>query len=183
MKKKRIRVVKVNITGEITPETLTAMDGNGNSLVEILRECNRPDVRLEIMLSSPGGDIDVGMTIYEMLLTTRAQVSITGYGIVASIAVLIFMGGEERILTPGTRMFVHPGSVMSPTPESIFTLSSKAVELQHLHKWYCEQIFNGAVEGKINIEKVFELCNKDSFFSAYEALDLGIATKIELYER
>lgn len=185
MKRKRSKqVVKVNIVGEITPETLTERDGHGFTLLDIIRATDSPRFRLEIFLSSPGGDIDTGMAIYEALRTTEADVHIYGYGIVASIAVLIFMGGDERVLTPGTRMFLHPGTYMSEIPESILTIKAKTAELAGLHTWYCETLFERAkaAGGKVEIKDIFDMCDKDSFFSAHRALEMGLATKIRLYE-
>lgn len=180
-RKQRQQVVKINITGEINPETLTTRDGQGFNILDVIRATDSPKYRLEVFLSSPGGDIDTGMAIYEAFRTSKADVHIYGCGIVASIAVLIFMGGDERVLTPGTRMFLHPGSVMSEIPENIFTVKAKSAELITLHDWYCEQLCSRA-NGKCELKEITDLCDKDSFFSADKALELGLATKICLYQ-
>jgi len=179
MRVKPKRIVKMTILGEITPETLrqfvhgTAPDGEDGFLKN-----DKPGVRIEITLSSPGGDIDVGMAIYELIRTAAAKVAIVGYGIVGSIAVLIFMAAKERILSAGTRLFLHPGTIMSDIPENIFTMRAKSQELMILHKWYTDQISSRAFTDPAAIA---DLCDKDTFMDAQEAKRLGIATWILLY--
>lgn len=173
-------VNSIAIIGEITAETLDdfmyGKNGDGGFL-----KYNQSGTRLEITLSSPGGDIDVGMSIYEMLRCAAAEVAITGYGIVGSIAVLIFMGAAERRLSAGTRVFLHPGSAMSEIPESIFTIRAKSKELLVLHDWYVQQIVDRVYATGADATAIDELCGKDTFLSADEALKKGIATEVVLY--
>jgi ATP-dependent Clp protease protease subunit len=182
---KKKKVIRLSIVGEIGPDTISAKDENGLTIVDVIKLCNSPAFQLEISLSSPGGDIDVGMTLYELLRCSKAHVVIEGYGIVASIAVLIFMAGDKRVLSPGTRLFVHPGSIMSDMPENIFTVKVKANELMGLHTWYCEQLYSRAaiVRSQVKLGDIRALCDKDSFFGADEALDMGIATHVTPYAK
>jgi ATP-dependent Clp protease protease subunit len=168
----------MSINGEINDETLSKFLQGVQGVEPGFHDVNDSGNRIVITLSSPGGDVDVGMSIYELLRTADAEIVIHGYGIVGSIAVLIFMGADKRVLTPGTRFFVHPGSAAAAFPENIFSVNAKSAELMFLHRWYCEQL---AARSGTDVNTVSYMCDRDTFLSAHDALKFGFATHLDLY--
>jgi ATP-dependent Clp protease protease subunit len=180
MKKPRKDIVKMAIAGEIDDRAMgTFLYGTSLSPdPDGFLDNDGPNTVFDITLSSPGGDIDVGVAMFEMLRSSKAEVNITGYGCVGSTAVLIFMAGHKRTLTPGTQVFMHPGTIAIDPPESIFTVEAKTKGIIQLHDWYCEQLAN---RSGCDYKIIYELCKKDTFLTAAACKHLGIATHLKLY--
>jgi len=62
---------------------------------------------LMIMFSSPGGDINPGLTMYEFLRTFPIPVTMCNVGAVESIACVVFLGADNRIALPHTHFKLH----------------------------------------------------------------------------
>lgn len=60
-----------------------------------------------LMLSSPGGSIDYGITLYNFLRALPCIVFTHNIGSVESIANIVFLAGEKRFATPFSRFLLH----------------------------------------------------------------------------
>ncbi len=75
------------------------------------------DKPIIIHLNSPGGLIDQGFAIYDLIKQSRKQVCIIGYGIVASMASVILQAADTRLLMPNSSLMVHNATLsVSDTP-------------------------------------------------------------------
>jgi len=90
------------IAGEINYELAKAFFAT-------LAEC-RPGVKLVANICSGGGDVEVGYAIHDALRTWPWGCTTVGFGMVGSIAAVIFCAGEERLLSPNTMILIHPMS-------------------------------------------------------------------------
>lgn len=168
-----MKTLKYTIVGEINSYKV-------RKLANFLAKNDRAGVTIDITLSSGGGHTDSGVAMYELLKTCKAAVIMTAYGIVGSIAVLIFMAAKKRYMTPGCRLYLHQGTIGSGYPEPIFSNREQAEEHVRCHRWYCEQI--SEVSGA-DLSAVAKFCAGDHFFSARESVKLGFATKIKFYNK
>lgn len=95
--------------GDIVDDELTAAWYGGNYPQEIADFMNSlaPNEPVTIYFNSPGGDVFAGMAIYNIL--KRHQGKKTGYvdGMAASIASVIFMACDERVVNTGAQLMVH----------------------------------------------------------------------------
>lgn len=64
---------------------------------------------VQLVISSGGGDWRAGFSIFDLMAWSRLPVYTTGVGLVASMALVIFMAGEagHRVLTPHTALLSH----------------------------------------------------------------------------
>lgn len=62
---------------------------------------------IEVHISSQGGDVDTGIAIYNYLKNHRAKITTKVYSQAASIASIIFLAGDKRVMLEGTTIFVH----------------------------------------------------------------------------
>lgn len=95
--------------GDIVDDELTAAYFGGSCPQEIADFMNSltPNEPLTIYFNSPGGDVFAGLAIYNIL--TRHAGKKTGQvdGMAASIASVILMGCDDRIVNTGAQIMVH----------------------------------------------------------------------------
>ena len=63
--------------------------------------------RIHLMLSSPGGSVFHGLSIYNLLRGTPIEVITYNFGTVDSIGVVIFCAGAKRVTVPHSRFLIH----------------------------------------------------------------------------
>lgn len=62
---------------------------------------------ITVYLSSDGGYVDYGMSIYDVIKNSSLKIAIVGHGSVSSIASIIFQAADLRILYPSTCFLIH----------------------------------------------------------------------------
>ena len=62
---------------------------------------------IKLLINSPGGSVFDGLAIYNMLADVRSKVTVEVQGMAASIASVIAMAGDTRVMREGTFMMVH----------------------------------------------------------------------------
>ena len=130
----------------------------------------------EIMLriNSPGGDVMDGLTITNYLLQHPAKVSVRIDGQAASIASVIMMAGEERVMGMGTSVFVH---------DPISGLIGDADEMRKMAD-ELDTVRDGIIEvyqSRVNLsrEELITLMRDDTRMTADEAVTWGFATAMD----
>jgi ATP-dependent protease ClpP protease subunit len=63
--------------------------------------------RIHLMLSSPGGSVFHGLSVYNFLRGAPIEVYTYNFGIVDSIGVVIFCSGSKRFSVPHARFLIH----------------------------------------------------------------------------
>jgi len=64
--------------------------------------------RIHLMLSSPGGSVFHGLSIYNYLRGAPFETHTYNFGSVDSIGVVIFCAGKRRLSVPHARFLIHP---------------------------------------------------------------------------
>jgi ATP-dependent Clp endopeptidase proteolytic subunit ClpP len=62
---------------------------------------------IHLMLSSPGGSVFHGMSIFNFLRGAPIQVTTYNFGSVDSIGVVIYCAGSKRVTVPHSRFLIH----------------------------------------------------------------------------
>jgi ATP-dependent Clp protease protease subunit len=93
----------VLIFGEITSELAMA------TTAQLLALASDSDAPIRVVLHSPGGHVESGDTIHDVIRFIRPEVKIIGTGWVASAGALIFVAArrEHRYALPNTRFMLH----------------------------------------------------------------------------
>jgi Protease subunit of ATP-dependent Clp proteases len=128
---------------------------------------------ISVWLNSPGGDVFAGSQIYTMLKEYAGKVSVRIDGLAASAASVIAMAGDEIIMSPVAMMMIH-------NPATV--IFGEAADLQSGIKMLSEvkeSIIN-AYEQKTNLprNKISNMMDAETWFSAQKAVELGFADKI-----
>ena len=79
---------------------------SANSLVKALAELTDID-EINVYINSCGGEVGEGLAIYNALKRHSAKVTTYCDGLAASIASVIFMAGDERVMSNSSLLFVH----------------------------------------------------------------------------
>jgi ATP-dependent Clp protease, protease subunit len=67
---------------------------------------------LTMIVNSPGGYVNAGFSLIDVMNGSRAEIRTVGLGILASMGLLIFIAGKKgrRLLTPNTMVMSHQWS-------------------------------------------------------------------------
>jgi ATP-dependent Clp protease, protease subunit len=108
---------KVLVFGAITDKVARDVTGR---LLALAGDSDKP---IDVYVNSPGGHVESGDTIHDMIrfVDAAAPVRIIGTGWVASAGALIFLAGvkERRFCLPNTRFLLHQpmGGVRGPATD------------------------------------------------------------------
>jgi ATP-dependent Clp endopeptidase proteolytic subunit ClpP len=129
--------------------------------------------QIRVRINSEGGEVFDGIAIYNALKRHPANVTVEIYGIAASIASIIAMAGDKVIMPSNTFMFIHdPLAIVvgdaTDMRDMADSLEKIAAALQSTY-----MVKTGKSEKEIQ-----KWMNEDTWFSAQEALDAGLADEV-----
>lgn len=128
-----------------------------------------------IYIDSPGGDVDAGFAIFDMIRFIDAPVFLVGMGLIASAAALILLAvpKERRIGFPDSRYLIH--QPLSGIKGVATDIEIHAQEMAKTHAKLNKIIADGS--GK-PLEQVEKDTDRDHWLSAGEAKDYGLISQI-----
>ena len=134
---------------------------------------------IEFFISSGGGSVNDMFTVYDLMSTVKhnRDIATFGYGRVYSAAVLLMAAGTpgKRHISRHTRVMLHHcSSNASGTHPDI---RSNFDELKKVEDMMVEAL---AEHSKLSVGEIYNIMsrNTDEFFSAQEALEMGLVDKI-----
>lgn len=130
--------------------------------------------RVEVRISSPGGCVGDGITIYNALKACGKPVRTIVDGFACSIASVIFMAGDERVMTDTSLLMIHNVSAASfGTADDHRKLAEDIDTVNELSKSaYMERI-------GISREELSAMMDAETWISAEDAVSMGFATVLE----
>lgn len=176
----RERVVMLN--GEVE-------DNMANIIVAqlLFLESEDPDKEISLFINSPGGGVTAGLAIYDTMQFIRPDVATYVMGQACSMGSFLAQAGApgKRYVLPEARTMIH--RVSSGTPgtrgsvhvqELQFEDSKRAYEeSQRINQRLTELYVRHNSAGK-QYEELFETMKFDTFLSAAEAVEYGLADQI-----
>ena len=136
------------------------------------------DNEITVLISSPGGSVDDGLAIYDVMNTLQSPVRTVAIGTVASMASIIFSAGNKgkREVLPSAKIMIHDPRIMG---NSGVMTTSEAIELgKHLQATKNKTNSILAANCGKKLEEVNEDTLVDKYMSAEEAIEYGIADAI-----
>ena len=130
---------------------------------------------IRVVITSPGGHVDSGYAIHDVMRFIDAPVLTIGAGWVASIAVPIFLGGDKgkRFSLPNTRFLLHQPS--GGAGGQAADIRIEAQEILKIRRRINEMISRETGQA---IEKVAKDSDRNFWMTADEALEYGLVNKI-----
>ena len=110
---KEARTLRLNLYGPIGKSPLVGSDGITSAWVaEQIVGAGEVD-QIAVYINSPGGDVFEGIAIYNELKQFPGQVNVYIMGVAASIASIIAMAGDQRVIYDGAEFMIHQASGMT----------------------------------------------------------------------
>lgn len=167
----------IDIKGQVVPsgnewiyEWYGIQATSPKQVIRALKNANGEPVTIKI--NSGGGDVFAGCEIYNELKNYSGEVSIEIHGLCASIASVIAMAGKCK-MSPLAEIMIH--NVSTKTSGDYRDMEHTAEVLKKANK----TIANAYVlKTGMKAEEVYKLMDKETWFTADEALEIGLIDEI-----
>jgi ATP-dependent Clp protease protease subunit len=133
------------------------------------------DKPIRIIINSPGGHVESGDTIHDMIRFCGVEVKAIGTGWVASAGAHIFLGAkkENRLCLPNTRFLLHqPAGGMRGQASDI------QIEAEQIIKMRDRVNRMIALETGQKIERIVKDTQRNFWMNAEEAVEYGLVSRI-----
>ena len=130
---------------------------------------------ITIIISSPGGHVESGDMIHDIIKIITPKVRIIGTGWVASAGALIYVSvsKEHRYCTPNTRFLLHqPAGGTSGMASDIAIQANEIIKMRNR----LNKIFSQETNQKI--ERIEKDTDRDYWMSSQEGVKYGLVGKI-----
>lgn len=163
--------VDIQIYGDITSFPWFEGEMSGVLLSEQIKnlECDQ----INVYINSYGGEVAEGLSIYNQLKRHNAKVVTVCDGFACSAASVVFMAGDERVMSNASLLMIH--NAWTSTCGNASELRKAADDLEKITQAsinaYMEQV-------NITEEELKQMLDDESWITPQEAVDMGFATKI-----
>jgi ATP-dependent Clp protease protease subunit len=141
-------------------------------LIALAQDSNAP---ITMLVSSPGGHVESGDAIHDLIRFVQAPVTMVGTGWVASAGTHVFLAApkERRVCLPNTRFMIHQPSGGAGGQSTDIAIQAK--EILRTRERIAREI---ATQTGTPIERVRTDMERDYWMSAEEAIEYGIVSRI-----
>lgn len=170
------KLAELYIFGDITSCPWYEGDESSYGLVKKLQNLDVENITVHI--NSYGGEVAEGLAIYNTLKDSKMKVTTVCDGFACSAASVVFMAGDERIIKEASLLMIHNAWTYAKGDSN--ALKKQAADLEKI-----TQASVNAYKSKATIseEKIKELMNDESWITADEAVEYGLATRTEAEEK
>lgn len=128
-----------------------------------------------LYINSPGGVVTAGLCIYDTMNYIKAPVNTICIGQACSMGSFLLAAGAKgkRKATPSSRIMIHQVSGGSQGQATDMEIQLR--ETLRLKKFLTEKL---AENSKLDYDKMYAACERDTFLSAAEALEMGLIDEI-----
>lgn len=157
---------------------------NTQTMTELIKQVKYLDSRegdggeeITLYINSPGGGVISGLALYDVLVSAKSPIRTVCIGDAASMGAILFLAGEKREMLPHTRLMIH-----DPSFGNLDVAGMKPHELRHevesLER--TKDILAEIIAEKTGkpLEEITKTTANDSYFTAEEAIEFGLATDI-----
>lgn len=169
LQEKFLKTRQIIVSGEVNEELVERIV---KQLLILEAESDKP---IYMYIDSPGGSIDDGFGLYDIIRFINAPVYTIGMGLIASMGVTLFLSvpKERRFSLPNSHFLIHQPLGGSKGVATDIEIS--AVEIAKARENLTKLIAEAT--GK-DFDTVKTDTERDHWLSASEALDYGIVGKI-----
>jgi ATP-dependent Clp protease protease subunit len=141
-------------------------------LTALATESNEP---IRLIINSPGGHVESGDTVHDMIRFCGAPVTVIGTGWVASAGASIFLGAEKarRLCLPNTRFLLHqPAGGMRGQASDIQIEAEQIIRMRdRVNRMIAEETGQ-------SVDKIRTDTQRNFWMNAEEAVAYGIVSRI-----
>lgn len=167
---------ELSIFGDITSWPWIESDVSAHNLSQQLKEITASHI--DVHINSYGGEVAEGLAIYNVLKNHNAEITTYCDGFACSIASVIFMAGDKRVMNPASLLMIHnPWMGACGNAEA---LRKAADDLDVIENAVVE-----AYKGHVNLndDELKAKLDGETWITPDEAIEWGFATeKVEQEE-
>lgn len=172
IKKRFLSERKIFLWDSVTDETAA-------DIVEKLLYLDMLDSSKEITfyMSTPGGSISAGMSIYDTMKLIKSPIKVVVTGIAMSMGSILLSAAPKgkRFLFPSARVMIHQPLIMGEMSGSAVDMHIQAQELERMRQELNKILAEASGQP---IKKISADTDRDFFMTAQEAIDYGLADEI-----
>lgn len=169
--------VTINIYGDITKYSWWEEDYGAIKLARDLEKYDQID-SIDVFINSNGGSVSEGLAIYNILQRHPAKVTTYCDGFACSAASVVFMAGDERVMSNASLLMIHNAWIY--TEGNAEELRKQADDLDIITEASINAYLNHV---NISKEELKLMLDKETWIDCNEALEKGFCTKIIQEER
>lgn len=141
-------------------------------LIALAQDSDKP---IQMLLSSPGGHVESGDAIHDVIRFIRAPVTMIGTGWVASAGTHIYLAAPKarRVCLPNTRFMIHQPSGGAGGPATDIAIQAK--EIIRTRERIAKVV---ARETGKPLATVLADMERDHWLSADEAIEYGLVARV-----
>jgi len=169
MDEKLFKSRSISIFGQINERVARTVT---EKLLALSAESDDP---ITLYISSPGGHVESGDVVYDMIKFIKPEVRVVGTGWVASAATNIYLAAKpsNRYSLPNTRYLVH-----QPSGGSQGDATDIKIQAEQLLKTKARINKIISEETGRSLEQVEQDTDRDYWMSVDEAMEYGIVSKV-----
>lgn len=163
----------IYIYGDIVSWPWLESDVSSYTLAKEIESLPQDVEEINVFINSYGGEVAEGLAIYNALRRHKAMVKTYCDGFACSVASVVFMAGDERIMANASLLLIH--NAWMQTAGDPNQLRKDADDLEKI-----TQASIKAYMDRINIteDKLKEMMDAETWITPAEALEMGFATAI-----
>lgn len=143
----------------------------------LLLEAQSTTDEITIYINSPGGSVTAGLGIKNTMDFIKCDIRTIGIGCCASMGAFLLASG-----TPGKRCVLKDTQVMIHQVLSGYQGQATDIQIHAEHtlllKKKLNQYLSDYTQGVVDYETMVQLCERDNWLQAEDALELGLIDKI-----
>lgn len=163
--------VDIQIYGDITSWEYFDTDVSSHTLSKQIEglECDQ----INVYINSYGGEVAEGLAIYNQLKRHKAKVKTVCDGFACSAASVVFMAGDERVMSTASLLMIH--NAWTYASGNAKELRKQADDLEKI-----TQASINAYMQEVNIteEELRQMLDDETWISPQEAIEKGFITSI-----
>lgn len=155
------------LTGEIDSEQADSV------ICQLLHlKAENPDGEITVYIDSPGGSVNAGLAIYDVMQAVPYKVKTVCVGMAASMAAVIFSAGDTREILRHGEVMIHDPLVSGGISGSALDVQDRSDRLMRMREIICDIL--AECTGKSR-KQIYKVTAKDTYFGAVEAVKFGLA--------
>lgn len=174
---KHKQTATITIYGDITSWPWLESDVSSHNLSKQLEALNDVD-EINVYINSYGGEVAEGIAIYNALRRHKAKVRTICDGFACSIASVIFMAGDERVMNEASMLMIH--NAWTYAEGNAAQLRKQAEDLEKITQLSIEAY---KAHSSLKEDEITALMDAETWILPSEAIEYGFATSVEKPEK
>jgi ATP-dependent Clp protease protease subunit len=159
---------RIYMAGEIN-ESMT------HAMMIALHKLDKTEGDITIIMNSEGGSEPSGYALFDCITMCKNMVIIEGYGEISSISAAIFQAPDIRRMAPNARIMIHNGTIPVGEEAQQNLVIDLADQIKKANQRYHSILSS---RSRLSYADIEEACERDTYFTAEEALSDGLCDEI-----